>query len=64
MNQLVSTDDLMAWSDIKQRNKLIQWLRDNGIPFRLNRTGFPITTVAAINNSLAKDDDQAIEFPE
>ena len=26
MSQLVSTVDLIEWSEIKQRNKLIEWL--------------------------------------
>ena len=52
MSQLIKYDDLKEWSDVKQRNKLIDWLKENHIAFRLNRDGFPVTTVDAINKSL------------
>jgi phage antirepressor YoqD-like protein len=62
MSQLVSTVDLIEWSEIKQRNKLIEWLRDNHIAYRLNRSGNPITTVEAINDSLKTTEDEVIDF--
>ena len=62
MKQLVNTVDLTEWSEIKQKNKLIEWLRENHISYRLNREGKPITTVEAINNSLKSNDDGDIDF--
>ena len=62
MNQLVNTVELIAWSEIKQKGKLIEWLQDNHIAYRLNREGKPITTVDAINDSLKSTDDDQIEF--
>ena len=62
-SQLVNYDDLKEWSDVRQRNKLLDWLKENGIPFRLNRAGYPITTVDAINKSLSQDDnDEEVDF--
>ena len=62
MSQLVNTIDLIEWSEIKQKNKLIEWLRENNISYRLNRDGKPITTVEAINDSLKLSDDEEIGF--
>jgi hypothetical protein len=57
MDQLIKYDDLREWSDVKQRNKLVDWLKENHIAFRLNRSGYPVTTVDAINKSLQSDSD-------
>lgn len=62
MSQLVNTIDLIEWSEIKQKNKLIEWLRENHISYRLNRDGKPITTVDAINASLSSNDEDEIDF--
>jgi len=62
MKQLVNTVDLIQWSEIKQKNKLIEWLRENHISYRLNRDGKPITTIEAINDSLKSNDDGEIDF--
>ena len=62
MNQLVSTVELIEWSEIKQKGKLIEWLQDNHIAYRLNREGKPITTVDAINDSLKTTEDERIDF--
>jgi hypothetical protein len=63
MGQLVNYDDLKEWSDVRQRNKLIEWLKENHIAFRLNRSGYPVTTVDAINKSLQTDSiDDEVDF--
>lgn len=62
MNALIKTDELCDWSEIKQPGKLIEWLKVNNIPFRLSRTGKPITTLAAINGSLQSLESDEIEF--
>jgi len=63
MSALVNTNELYDWADCKQPAKLEEWLRDNHIPYRLNRSGKPITTLSAINGSLKSDDlDDEIEF--
>ena len=62
-SQLVNYNDLKTWSDVKQRNKLIEWLKENHIAYRLNRDGFPVTTVDAINKSLSPDNnDDVVDF--
>ena len=53
--QLINYDDLKEWTGIGQRNKMIDWLNNNHIAYRLNRTGFPVTTMDAINKSLESD---------
>lgn len=52
MSALLRTDDLYEWTDIRQRAKLIAWLNENSIPYRLDKTGSPITTMDAVNASL------------
>ncbi len=62
MSELVNAQALIDWSDVKQRNKLIKWLQENHIAYRLNRDGKPITTQKAINDSLKSVDDEEIDF--
>lgn len=52
MSALLRTDDLYEWTEIKQRSKLIAWLNENNIAYRLNKLGEPITTLDAVNASL------------
>lgn len=62
MSELVNAQALIDWSDVKQRNKLIKWLQENHIAYRLNRDGKPITTQTAINDSLKSVDDDEVDF--
>jgi hypothetical protein len=62
MDALIKTDKLYDWSECKQPAKLIEWLKVNNIPFRLSRTGKPITTLAAINGSLQNLQHDEINF--
>jgi hypothetical protein len=50
MNQSLFLDDadLVRLTDRKRKSKQIEWLRQNGIPFRVNATGHPVVTRAAI----------------
>jgi len=49
---LLSSEQLSEWTGIKQPSRLITWLNKNGIPYRLNSAGRPITTTEAVNASL------------
>lgn len=63
MSALLKAVDLYEWAECKQRSKLIEWLNENNIAYRLSRTGNPITTIDAINASLNnKTNDDDIEF--
>lgn len=41
--------DLRRLTGRKTKSKQIEWLRQNGIPFRINATGHPVVTRAAID---------------
>lgn len=40
--------DLVQLTGWKLKSRQVQWLRDAGIPFRVNATGHPVVTRAAI----------------
>lgn len=40
--------DLVRLTGRPQKSRQIEWLRQNGIPFRVNATGHPVVTKAAI----------------
>jgi hypothetical protein len=52
MSALLTSDDLAEWTGFSQAAKQMEWLRENHIPYRLNRLGKPITTLEAVNASL------------
>lgn len=52
MSALLRSDELSEWTGCKQRSKLIAWLNENHIPYRLDKAGAPITTLEAVNASL------------
>lgn len=59
---LLKQDDLMEWLEIKQKNKLIDALRDMGIKFKLSK-GKVVTTQTCIDNSfMNQDSEEKIEF--
>jgi len=63
MSALIKTEDLYEWAECKQQSKLISWLNANNIPYRLSRTGRPITTIDAVNASLMnKKTEDEIDF--
>lgn len=41
--------DLRRLTGRKTKSKQIEWLRQNGVPFRINATGHPVVTRAAID---------------
>lgn len=41
-------DDLRLLTGRGQKSRQIQWLRSEGIPFRVNATGHPVVTWAAV----------------
>lgn len=59
---LVTTSELYEWAECKQPAKLIAWMNENNIPYRLSRKGKPITTVDAINGSLKTEQQDEIDF--
>ena len=52
MNQMIASDDLLAWSNCKTRAQLIQWLDESRIAWVPDRKRWPITTSDAINKAL------------
>lgn len=47
--------DLCRLTGRKAKSKQIQWLRQNGIPFRVNATGHPVVTRAAVDGKPAAE---------
>ncbi len=52
MSALLTSEDLALWTGYKQPAKQMTWLRENNIPYRLDRRNQPITTLDAVNASL------------
>ncbi|MCW8960155.1 MAG: DUF4224 domain-containing protein [Ignavibacteriaceae bacterium] len=49
--ELISFEDLQKWYKAKRANIIMQRLRADNIPFRLDQDGKPITTATAVNDS-------------
>jgi hypothetical protein len=45
--------DLKRLTGCGQKSRQIRWLRDAGIPFRVNATGHPVVTWAAVEGRQA-----------
>ena len=48
MSLFLETDELCQLTGRKTKSKQIEWLRQNGVPFRVNATGHPVVTRATI----------------
>lgn len=44
----LTKDELVTLTGRKNKSNQIEWLRRSGIPFRVNATGHPVVTKAAI----------------
>lgn len=51
MSLFLSDDDLVQLTGRRMKSLQIQWLRDAGIPFRVNATGHPVVTRAAVEGA-------------
>lgn len=49
---LVTADTLKEWSGKRTRPALKRWLGRHGVPWWENNEGWPITTIAALNQAL------------
>lgn len=54
MNSLITHEQLCEWTGCRQKKSLITWMNKNYIPFKISKDGWPITTQAAIDESLVK----------
>lgn len=52
---LISESTLMEWSGHKRRSALINWLRQQGIPYMLGAAGRVCCTAEAINLPLLRN---------
>lgn len=48
MSLFLETRELCQLTGRKTKSKQIEWLRHNGVPFRVNATGHPVVTRATI----------------
>lgn len=48
MSLFLEHDELVALTGRKFKSRQIEWLRQNGVPFRVSATGHPVVTRASI----------------
>lgn len=48
MTLFLDDSELVTLTGRRMKSRQIEWLRDAGIPFRVNATGHPVVTRAAI----------------
>jgi hypothetical protein len=53
--QLIPEADLMEWTGYKRRDALVNWLRQNRIPYLLGREGRVCCTTDAVNLPLLRN---------
>jgi hypothetical protein len=53
MSGFLEDVDLKRLTGCRQKRRQIRWLRDEGIPFRVNATGHPVVTWAAVEGKKA-----------
>lgn len=53
MSELLEPSELRKLTGRPQKSKQIDWLRKEGIPFRVNATGHPVVTWSAVNGKPA-----------
>ncbi len=53
-DRLLGDADLVQLTGRKQKSRQIEWLRDAGIPFRINATGHPVVTWTAVEGRQAE----------
>lgn len=55
MATLIPESDLMEWTGFKRRTDLINWLRQNGIPYLLAQRGRVCCTTDSVNLPLLRN---------
>jgi hypothetical protein len=55
----LSEDELQALTGRKHKSRQIEWLRHNGVAFRVNATGHPVVTRAAVESRAVPVDAKA-----
>lgn len=53
MSELLEPSELRKLTGRPQKSKQIEWLRKEGIPFRVSATGHPVVTWSAVNGKPA-----------
>jgi Domain of unknown function (DUF4224) len=47
-NLFINTSELLILTGRKTKSRQIAWLRTSGLPYRINATGHPVVTRAAV----------------
>lgn len=55
MATLIPESDLMEWTGFKRRSDLVNWLRQNGIPYLLAQRGRVCCTTDSVNLPLLRN---------
>lgn len=50
-NDFLTESQIVQFTGRRQKSRQIEWLKGQGIPFRVNATGHPVVTWAAANGS-------------
>jgi hypothetical protein len=53
MSELLTDFELKKLTGRPQKSRQIEWLKKEGIPFRVSATGHPVVTWSAVNGKLA-----------
>ena len=60
--QLVTEEQLKAWTKYSRTADLMEWLRSNGIAYFRGRGGSVMTTVQAVNAPLKNEKNSSFEW--
>ena len=65
MNDILTEDDLCPIADSRTRGGLLEWLKSNGIPYVIARTGWPRVHRKALERAFGvRPDSTGIEVKE
>lgn len=62
MHTILNQEQLFEISETGKKTILIEWLRDNGIKYKLTRKGKVITSLKAFNDSFEEEVSEVIDF--
>ena len=62
MHHVITQKELFEIAQVKQKGRLMQWLNEQGIRYKLAANGEVFTTPLQLNASFTDDQDEAIVF--
>ena len=62
MHHAITQKELFEIAQVRQKSRLIQWLNEQGIRYKLAANGEVFTTPLQLNTSFTEEQDEAIVF--